>query len=125
MSPHNRRVRELIGRGWSPYLAVAMLLWGVEIVIFVVVARTYFPEVDLNSWRCIAVMTPPLLVAQYTNIFVGTVLFVRAFVKRKGRAKAVHYLFPEGEGGKLGVLGRVLLAAAGVREESSAGVDSR
>ena len=125
MSPHQRRVRKLLARSWSPYLAVAMLLWGVEIAIFVVVVRRFFPEVDLNSWPCIAGMTPPLLVALYANFFVGTVLFVRAFARRKGRAKAVHYLFPEGEVGKLGVIGRMLLAAAGVREESAAGFDSR
>jgi hypothetical protein len=123
MSPHNRRIRELLVRAWSPYLAVGMLLWGVEIAIFVVVARAYFPEVELNSWPCIAAMTPPLLVALYVNFFLGTVLFVRAFARRKGRAKTVHYLFPEGEAGKLRVIGRILLKAAGVREV--AGVDSR
>ena len=125
MSPHNRRIRELLVRAWSPYLAVGMLLWGVEIAIFVVVGRAYFPEVDLNSWPCIAAMTPPLLVALYVNFFVGTVLFVRAFARRKGRAKTLHYLFPEGEVGKLPVLGRILLAAAGIRDGSAAGVDSR
>jgi len=125
MSAHSRRIRELIVRAWSPYLAVAMLLWGVEIAIFVGVARAFFPEVNLNSWTCIAAMTPPLLVALYVNFFVGTVLFVRAFARRKGRAKTVHYLFPEGEVGKLRVIGRILLAAAGIRDESAAGVDSR
>jgi hypothetical protein len=125
MSPHNRLIRELLVRAWSSYLAVAMLLWGVEIAIFVGVARVCFPEVDLNSWSCVAAMTPPLLVALYVNYFVGTVLFVRAFTKRKGQTKAVHYLFPGGEVGKLGVIGRILLKAAGVREESGVCVDSR
>ena len=124
MSPHNRRIRELLVRAWSPYLAVGVLLWGVEIAIFVVVAREYCPEADLNSWPCIAAMTPPLLVALYVNFFLGTVLFVRAFARRKGRAKTVHYLFPEGEV-KLRPIGRILLAAAGIRDESEAGVDSR
>jgi hypothetical protein len=111
-------------RGFSPYLAAAMLLWGVEIAIFVVVARTYFPEVDLNSWPCIAAMTPPLLVALYVNFFVGTVLFVRAFIKKKGRARAVRYLFPAGESGRIGVTGRILLWAAGAQDESvGAGID--
>jgi len=123
MSPHNRRVRQLVVGAWGPYLAVAMLFWGVEIAIFVGVARAYFPEVDLNSWSCIAAMTPPLLVALYVNFFVGTVLFVRVFARRKGRAKAVHYLFPKGEAGKLGVISWILLKTAGV--ERWAGVDSR
>lgn len=125
MSPHGRHIRKLVVRAWSPYLAVGMLLWGLEIAIFVVVARTYFPEVDLNSWPCIAAMTPAVLVALYVNFFVGTVLFVRAFARRKGRAKTIHYLFPEGEVGKLRAMGRTLLAAAGIRDESAAGVDSR
>ena len=125
MSPHNRRIRKLFVRAWSPYLAVGMLLWDVEIAIFVVVARAYFPEVDLNSWPCIAAMTPPLLVALYVNFFVGTVLFVRAFARRKGRARTVRYLFPEGEVGKLQLIGRILLAAAGIRDKSATGNDSR
>jgi hypothetical protein len=102
-----------------------MLLWGVEIAIFVGVATAYFPEADLNSWTCIAAMTPPLLVALYANFFVGTILFVRVFARRKGWAKTVHYLFPEGEAGKLGVLSRILLKAAGARQEKRTGVDSR
>ena len=125
MSAHSRRIRELIVRAWSPYLAVAMLLWGVEIAIFVGVARAFFPEVDLNSWTCIAAMTPPLLVALYVNFFVGTVLFVRAFARRKGRAKAIHYLLPKAEVGRPGVIGRILLWAAGLREDSAPGVDFR
>lgn len=114
VSLHNRRVRQLVVEAWAPYLGVAMLLWGVELIIFAVVAMTYFPEVNLNSWTCIAVMTPPLVAALLVNFFVGTVLFVRAFAKRKGRGKAVHYLFPEAEIGKLGVLGRILLKAGGL-----------
>jgi hypothetical protein len=93
-----------------------MLVWCVEIAIFVAVARAFFPAVDLNSWPCIAVMTPPLLAALCFNFFVGTVLFLRAFTRKKGRARAVHYLFPEREAGKLGVIGRLLLAAAGIRK---------
>jgi hypothetical protein len=123
MSPHNKRIQQLVARGWSPYLGAGMLLWGFEICIFVVVARTYFPEADLNSWPCIAVMTPPLLVALYVNFFVETVLFVRAFARKKGRARTVHYLFPAGEAGKLRLIGRILLWVAGFREE--AGVHSR
>jgi hypothetical protein len=125
MTSHKRRIRELLVRAWSPYLAVAMLFWSVEIAIFVGVARTFFPEVDLNSWTCIVAMTPPLLVALYVNFFVGTVLFVRAFSRRKGRAKTLHYLFPEGEVGKLRVIRWILLKMAGVREESEADTDSR
>jgi hypothetical protein len=102
-----------------------MLLWGFEIAIFVSVARGFLPEVDLNSWPCIAVMTPPLLVALNVNFFVGTVLFVRAFTRRKGQAQTVHYLFPDGGVGKLGLIGRILLKTAGVRDESAADVDSR
>jgi hypothetical protein len=102
-----------------------MLVWGVELNLFAGVARTYFPEVDLNLGPCIAAMTPPLLVALLVNFFVGTVLFARAFARRKGRGKAVHYLFPEAEVGKLGVLGRILLKVAGLREEKRAGGDSR
>ena len=102
-----------------------MLLWGLEIALFVGIAREFWPEVDLNSWPCIAAMTPPLLVALYVSFFVGTVLFVRAFARRKGRAKTVHYLFPEGEVGKLGVIGRILLKAAAVLDEPAAGADSR
>src|SRR5262245_61369328 len=117
MSPHNRRIRELLVRAWSPYLAAAMLLWGAEIAIFVGVARAFFPEVDLNSWTCIAAMTPPLLVALYVNFFVGTVLFVKAFSRRKGRAKAVHYLFPKAEVGSPGVIGRILLWATGSEKD--------
>src|SRR5262245_27191828 len=100
MSPHRRRVRELLARAWSPYLVVAMLLWCVEIAIVVGTARALLPKVDLNSWTCIAALTPPLLLALYINFFVGTVLFVRAFTRRKGRAKAMHFLFPESEVGK-------------------------
>jgi hypothetical protein len=125
MSPHNKRVRKLLIWALSPYLAVAMLLWGVEIAIFVSVVRAFFPEVDLNSWTCIAVATPPLIVALYLNFFVVAVLFVRAFARRKGRAKAVRYLFHEGKAGKLRVISRFLLKAAGVREENGARVDSR
>jgi hypothetical protein len=125
MSTHDRRVRELLVRAWGPYLALAMLLWGVEIAIFVSAARAFFPEVDLNSWICIAAATPPLLVAICVNFFVGTVLFVRVFVRRKGRAKALHYLFPKLEGGKCGMISRILLKAAGVREDKESGVDSR
>jgi hypothetical protein len=102
-----------------------MLLWGVELSIFAVVARAYFPEVDLNSWSCIAAMTPPLMVVLLVNFFVGTVLFVRAFARRKGRAKTLHYLFPEAEGGNLGALGWILLKAAGLREEKRSGGHSR
>src|SRR5262249_61378343 len=83
-SPYERRVRKLIVRAWSPYLAAAMLIWGVEIAAFVCVARAYFPEVDLNAWPCIAAMTPPVLGALFFNFFVGTALFVRAFARRKG-----------------------------------------
>jgi hypothetical protein len=124
MSPHDRRVRELLVRAWCPYLVLAMLLWSVEIAIFVSAAQTYFPKVDLNSWTCIAAAAPPLLVALFVNFLVGTVLFVRAFVRRKGRAKAVHYLFPEVEAGKCGMLSRILLLAAGIREAKGSGVDS-
>ena len=122
MNHHGKRVRKLLVQAWSPYLAVAMLLWGFEIAIFVSVAREFLPEVDLNSWPCIAVMTPPLLVALNVNFFVGTVLFVRAFTRKKGQAKTVHYLFPDGE---VGVIGRIFLKTPGVRDESAAGVDSR
>jgi len=125
MPAHRRRIQELIVRAWSPYLGVALLLWGLEIAIFVSVARAFFPEVDLNSWTCIAAMTPPLLVALYVNLFVGTVLFVKAFSRRKGRAKAIHYLFPKAEVGRPGVIGRILRWATGVREGSGPGVDSR
>lgn len=118
MSPHNRRVRKLIVGAWGPYLAGGMLLWGVEIAIFVVVTRTYFPDVDVNSWACIAAATPPLLVALYVNFFVGTVLFVRAFASSKGQAKAVRYLFPERQAGKRGMISRIVLKAAGVRGET-------
>jgi hypothetical protein len=115
MSLHDRRVRELIVGAWAPYLGFAMLLWGAELATLVVAAQACLPEVDLNAWTSIAVATPPLLAALFVNLFVGTVLFVRAFVRRKGRARAVHYLFPEVGAGNGGVLGRILLMAAGVR----------
>jgi hypothetical protein len=125
MSPHNKHIRKLIARALSPYLLVAMLLWWVEATLFLSAARAYFPEVDLNSWACIGAAAPPLLVALLINFFVGTVLFVRAFTRRKGRTKAVRYLFPEVEAGKGGMLIRVLLRAAGAREDRGSGIDFR
>jgi hypothetical protein len=90
-----------------------MLLWGIEVALFVVVAQAYFPEMDLNSWPCIATTTPPLLVALLFNFAVGTALFVRAFVWKKGRDRAMRYLFHAEEAGQCGMLARMLLLAAG------------
>jgi hypothetical protein len=98
-----------------------MLLWGAELAICVSAARACLPEVDLNSWPCIVAATPPLLAALYVNFVVGTALFVRAFARRKGRAEAVHYLFPKVELGKCGMISRILLKAAGIREEKGSG----
>src|SRR5436309_820970 len=112
-SPHARRVRKRIVRAWAPYLAAAMLLWGVEVPLL-----SASPGPSSPKWPCIATMTPPLLVALYFNFFVGTALFVRAFARRKGRAGVARYLFSEGEGGEPGVIGRALLKAAGARSEA-------
>jgi hypothetical protein len=115
MSPYNRRVREIIVRAWGPYLAVAMLVWAVEIAMVAGIARASFPDADLNSWPFIALLTPPLLLAIYLNYLIATVLFVRDFTRRKGRAKAVQYLFAGDDVKKRGVIGRILLAATGIR----------
>jgi hypothetical protein len=90
-----------------------MLLWGVEIALFVALAQAYFPKVDLNSWACIATTAPPLLAALFVNFAVGTALFVRAFVWKKGRDRALRYLFHAREAGQCGILARILLLAAG------------
>jgi hypothetical protein len=113
MSPHSRRIRKLIAGGLAPYLAIAMLLWGFEVALFVVAAQAYFPEVDLNSWACIALTAPLLLAALLVNFAVGTALFVRAFVWKKGRDRALRYLFHAREAGQCGMLARMLLLAAG------------
>jgi hypothetical protein len=113
-SPHDSCVRRLIAQAWGPYLAVAVFLWAVEIVAFVSAVRAFFPGLDPESLTCIAIVTPLLLLAVWVNLFGGTVLFVRAFARRKGRAKALHYLFRGREAGKPGLISRLLIKAAGL-----------
>jgi hypothetical protein len=106
------RVRRVVARAWAPYLAVAMLLSGVELAAFVSAVRAFFPGVDPESWTCIAGATPFVLLAWCINFFGATALFVRAFARKKGRARAMHYLFPDVEAGRPSVLSRMLLTAA-------------
>jgi hypothetical protein len=112
------RVRKLIGKGISAYFGSAMFLWMVEYATFLEVTKTFFPRMDRYSWPCIAIAAPLLIVALWTNMLIGAVLFVRAFVRKKGRTKTVHYLFPDAERGCPKVATRILLRLAGIRSTS-------
>jgi len=111
---HDRRIRQLIAAVWAPYMGLAILVWGVELACSVVIMKEYFPQVDVESLNCIVVAMPLVLLAVWLNFFVATVLFIRAFVQKKGRDKAMRYLFPASDNDQRGILSRMLLKASGL-----------
>jgi hypothetical protein len=111
----DKRVRKVIGNGMSPYFGLAGLLWMAEYAAFFAVTKTCFPEVDMNSWPFIAIVAPLVILALWVNLIGAMVLFARAFARRKGQTKAVHYLFPSAEAGHPGLANRILLKLAGIR----------
>jgi hypothetical protein len=113
--PCDRRISRVLARAWSPYIGAALLLWGLELAIFVTVMHEYFPEVDINSWPVIAIATPPVLVAAFFHFLMGSILFVRAFAKKKGRNKTLRYLVPDCATGQGRFLNRLFLRVIGAR----------
>jgi hypothetical protein len=94
---------------------------GVEIVLLLLITGTYFPEVDTNSWSFIAYSIPFICIIIPFNIFLCFWFYAKLFIRKKGKAKALEYLFPEETRSFLRCLRRVGLWSLGI----SNGPDAR
>jgi hypothetical protein len=117
----DKRVRKLIGTAMAPYFGLAMFLWMGEFAVFFAITKTRFPEVDVDSWPFVAIAFPLVILLLWINMLGATVLFARAFARRKGHTKAVHCLFSSAKAGQPGLVNRILLKLAVIRLGGEAG----